>query len=236
MNSKEFAAVNQEVWNKLYKGQALAGTAVRSVPDINGKTSEIVKKNSILLRPSSNILELGCGHGTNLLELARFHKCTGIDISKEALLIGETRAKQAGVSIKFIESDFYHLPFEDSQFDCVLALYSLQFNNWNSAVNVFKEISRVLTKGGYLIFKIRSTARDMPSKYKLLEDHGLTFISYEEHEYGMTYHHYTEKEIDIITSDFHKVDLYEVTKNYAGEVNGKRAWWVGVFRKNKVAR
>ncbi|MED1014208.1 class I SAM-dependent methyltransferase [Bacillus mycoides] len=230
-SSKEFAEVNQTVWNKLYKGQNLTGTAVRSVPNLNGTAPEIIEKNSTLLHPNSKILELGCGHGTNLLELARVHECTGIDISKEALQMGEKRAEKAGVSIRFIESDFYSLPFEDSQFDCVIGLYSLQFNDWNSALKVFKEIRRVLKKDGYLIFMIRSTARDMPTKYKILDDHGLTFISYEEHEYGMTYHHYTEEEIRILTEGFGKIELYEETKHYTEEKKGKRVWWAGVYRK-----
>jgi cyclopropane fatty-acyl-phospholipid synthase-like methyltransferase len=66
-------------------------------------------------------LDLGCGTGTNAIELAkRGWQVTGIDFARRAIRIAHTKAKMAGVQIDFRVADVSELPDIAGPFDLIL--------------------------------------------------------------------------------------------------------------------
>lgn len=95
----------------------------------------------------SKVLDLGSGTGiwSALLRRRGYH-VVSLDISLRSLMrCARTRCAYP------IQGDAVKLPFRSNYFDAVLA-YGSVFNHILNAEAAFKEVSRVLTRGGYLIF------------------------------------------------------------------------------------
>jgi leucine dehydrogenase len=83
--------------------------------------------NHLPLRPNLNILDLACGTGFPLFELAQVYgtscQVTGIDIWKEAT--EQARSKQNVYQfpnvMKILEADAVHLPFQEYEFDLIVS-------------------------------------------------------------------------------------------------------------------
>ncbi|WP_275039564.1 class I SAM-dependent methyltransferase [Anoxybacillus gonensis] len=95
----------------------------------------------------AHILEVAPGPGYLSLELAKrgFH-VTAIDISPDFVEIATQNAKEANVSVNFIEGNAAHLPFEDNRFDFVVC--TAAFKNFKEPVKALCEMHRVLKKEG----------------------------------------------------------------------------------------
>ena len=72
---------------------------------------------------------------------------TCLDISIDMLEKAKERINES--NINFIQGDVGNLPFEDNSFDIVLSMNG--FHAFPDKDKAFKEISRVLKKGGYFI-------------------------------------------------------------------------------------
>ena len=98
------------------------------------------------------ILELGagsCNCGIALAKEGADVVCT--DISKEQLYIGNKQAEKCCVNIKTVQCDMENLDdFTDEEFDLVISICSLMYVE--NIQKVFKEVSRVLKKGGKFVF------------------------------------------------------------------------------------
>lgn len=76
------------------------------------------------LEPPMRILDLPCGHGRHAIELARRgYDVTGIDLTPSMLEVARTRAREAGVSVRFLEADMRE-PIGEPAFDLVLNLFT----------------------------------------------------------------------------------------------------------------
>jgi SAM-dependent methyltransferase len=81
--------------------------------------------------PGDRVLEVGCGSGVVLRELARRvapdGRAVGIDLSSALLQIAREHATEAGLDavVELREGDARSLPFADGEFDAVLAVTSL---------------------------------------------------------------------------------------------------------------
>jgi len=100
------------------------------------------------------ILDVACGTGRLSLflkeKLNEKINITGLDISPKMLTLARRKAKKAKTGISFIEGDIYHLPFAENQFDAVVGLrFSMHLPEIET---VLKELSRVVKKGGLIIF------------------------------------------------------------------------------------
>ncbi len=74
------------------------------------------------VRPGDRLLDVGCGVGRHVVELARRgYRMTGIDVSRGLLKVGERLASEAGVDVEFRHLDARLLDY-DSEFD---AAYSV---------------------------------------------------------------------------------------------------------------
>lgn len=112
------------------------------------------------------ILDLGCGGGRNIqFFLTKAKKVYGIDYSSMSVKIA-TKLNKIDVEsgrCKIIEGDVDRIPFEDESIDIVTAFETIYF--WKNLNNSFKEIYRVLCKGGqFLICNEASDINDTKIK------------------------------------------------------------------------
>ena len=97
-------------WDKYYKSYPLAALDWEL-----GKRRpilvEYVKKGFII---KGKVLDLCCGAGTNILYLAESgFDVTGIDISRSAIKIAKSKARQEKANIHFLSESFVALSFCD---------------------------------------------------------------------------------------------------------------------------
>jgi cyclopropane fatty-acyl-phospholipid synthase-like methyltransferase len=101
-----------------------------------------------LLRPGDRILEIGCGIGAVVSELARQGCCvTGTDISRVAIEYG--RSKYPGLDLQVQAAE--ELAFADETFDVVLS-----FDLFEHIARIDRhvgEVHRVLKPQGYYLFQ-----------------------------------------------------------------------------------
>lgn len=106
------------------------------------------------------VLSIGCGPAFLEAELHNLHpemNITGLDYSKEMI-------EQATKEIPIIYGDAQHLKFEDSSFDAVLYVTSLEFIQ--SVQKAIKEAYRVLqSKGLLLVLMLNPKSRYFQEKY-----------------------------------------------------------------------
>ncbi len=121
------------------------------------------------LQSSGDAIDLGCGPGYLVIEMARrmpgLH-ITGVDVSQEMLVTAGKNAWEAGVGeqVAFREGNAQEIPCPDGSLDLVVSTLSL--HHWSDPVAVLNEIARVLKPGGaFLVFDLR---RDLAMPFYLL--------------------------------------------------------------------
>ncbi len=111
---------------------------------------------------SSSFLELGCGTGALLEEIATRFVLPRLESGKEACLIGidinsefldQARSILGQISdkIELKAADAQHLPFPDNTFDVVYCHYFLMWNHVPQRATILKEVHRVLREGGWFV-------------------------------------------------------------------------------------
>lgn len=121
------------------------------------------------LAPADHVLELGYGHGHNVLEIARIVPdglVEGIDHSAEmhALAVALCRPLIASGRVRLSCADSSDLPYGDATFDKAVAVNTLYF--WPDPVRQLAELRRVLRPAGRLVLGLRTksdqASRDFP--------------------------------------------------------------------------
>ncbi|MDD5566244.1 MAG: class I SAM-dependent methyltransferase [Candidatus Omnitrophica bacterium] len=127
-----------------------------------------------LCAPSrGNLLEVGCGEGLFLMQLAGKNqdlKLWGIDNSKDRIQEAKEEAvKEKLPSLAFYEADAASLPFKENFFDtvvCINVLFNLP--SWDCVKKVLFEMARVCKKQGRVIFEFRNSLNPLiVCKYSL---------------------------------------------------------------------
>ncbi|MDU2639904.1 MAG: class I SAM-dependent methyltransferase [Finegoldia magna] len=98
------------------------------------------------------VLDLGCGGGRNIeYFLTKAKKVYGIDHSETSVKMASEINKEAIESgrCEISLGDVRSLPFEDESIDIVTAFETIYF--WSDIEECFKEIYRVLKKGGQFL-------------------------------------------------------------------------------------
>lgn len=130
-------------WNQKYES--------KFHPYLHGRQRKVLEMiDSLKLAKGSSCLELGTGGGQNAVKYAQMgFNVHGVDNSEE-LLKNTRKLILLQKNLKFSKVDLNsELPFEDSSFDLVVVVGTLQYLMEPSAC--IKEVNRVLKKGGYFI-------------------------------------------------------------------------------------
>ncbi len=97
--------------------------------------------------PPGRALDVACGFGDNAIAMARAgFDVTAIDISPVGLAQAIPRAKAAGVSIRFVETDAEDFDYGREVFDLITVFYFL-----NRAI--VPQLRQGLRRGGHLLYK-----------------------------------------------------------------------------------
>ena len=151
----------------------------QAFPEIEGRDDLQVRIEVPLLVRALNVpmggrvLEIGCGSGAALLELAnRIHPryIAGADINRSLLDGARNRFAAAGIAADFFHVDVRSLSFADESFDLVID-FGTCYHIGRPAV-ALQEISRVLRPGGVFVHEtpvsqmlahpVRSFGRTLP--------------------------------------------------------------------------
>ena len=121
-----------------------------------------------------SMLDVGCGAGAALRELAELHPeavLTGCDISplavETATALNEALVK-AG-RMRFLLCGVPDLPFDDDVFDTVFSVESLYF--WPDQTAGLREIRRVLAPGGYFMTALEMVGGMMDERQLAIVEH-----------------------------------------------------------------
>jgi SAM-dependent methyltransferase len=105
------------------------------------------------LRSDVNILEVGCGTGSNLWFASREgFSVTGVDGSVSAITAAQKRFSDEGLLGNFFVADFTDLPFDQNQFDLVIDRGSLVCCGFQMGKKAIREIYRVMRPGAMFFF------------------------------------------------------------------------------------
>ena len=139
----------QELYDKGWRKELAAGKEQRG----NLRTNLEFLTETNLLKQNDRILEIGCGIGSIVSELAsRGYDITGTDISGEAIAYGLKKYGDIKLQVQPAED----LQFEDQTFDVVLS-----FDLFEHIARIDRhicEVHRVLRKDGFYLFQT-------PNKY-----------------------------------------------------------------------
>jgi len=107
--------------------------------------SKTVKKD----RKNIKVLEVGCGSCANLWMISKEgFDAYGIDISKEALNLGQQMLGNWQVKANLQIGDFLELPYENENFDIIIDVISMYCVNHQDSIKGISEVYRTLKKGG----------------------------------------------------------------------------------------
>ena len=103
------------------------------------------------MKKEAQVLDVGCGDGYGTYKLSRAgYKAVGVDLSEVMIQKGKERGE--GSNLSFIKGDLSALPFENEQFESIMAINSLEWTE--EPLRALNEIKRVLKKDGYACIAI----------------------------------------------------------------------------------
>lgn len=155
MNTKQ-----KQIWDKLAKMNSkyfinsdYGKNITEDEFDKSGRRDwiNLIWSDGLLTRRNGPFLEIGCGNGRILEHVWLFSTTTiGTDISGEMI----RQARERSPNKYFIETDGYTLPLADDSIGIVFSYLVFQHMRTKEMVESnFKEVFRILKKGG--IFKVR---------------------------------------------------------------------------------
>ena len=102
-------------------------------------------------RPGESVLDVGCGCGATVLELARAvgptGRVVGVDVSRPMLELASARAQAQGLSTVTLHlADAATYPFRAAEFDLAFSRFGIMF--FGDPVSAFANVRRSLRAGG----------------------------------------------------------------------------------------
>ena len=119
--------------------------------------------------PGEQILDLGCGRGTDTFEVAKLVGETGmaygLDLTPAMVELARQRAETFGIrNVQFVCGDIESLPYEEGSFDGVIS--NCVINHARDKRKVYEEIHRVLKTGGRFVIADPVSKEPLPESVK----------------------------------------------------------------------
>lgn len=151
-------------WDEIYQSEGI-------------KYSSSLKYWSSLIRffqqnDVDKVLDLGCGSGKHLLDLAKKgFRTYGLDVSQKAIYLAKQTFSNHKLKARFqIHSMHEKLPYPDNYFDATISLRTINHGTINQIKMLIEEIKRIIRPGGYIFI----TTLMIPGRKKRL---GLTTLN-----------------------------------------------------------
>jgi D-alanine-D-alanine ligase and related ATP-grasp enzymes len=150
--------VRSDWWQTLFNSLYLK-TDADLLDDLEVTKKEVDLIVSILgVGPEEKILDLCCGQGRHVLELARrgFSNVEGYDRSQYLIRKARTRAQKDNLQVRFREGDARKLPYQSDTFD-IVTIMGNSFGYFDSTLQdrkVLEEIFRVLKPEGRVFIDV----------------------------------------------------------------------------------
>ncbi len=104
------------------------------------------------------LLDLCCGQGRHILELARrgFKHLNGIDRSRYLIRLARRRSRDEGLNVQFSEGDARKVRVAESSMDCIFLMGNSfgYFEREEDDISVLKSIMRALKPKGRLVLDV----------------------------------------------------------------------------------
>lgn len=157
-----------EIWEKEYRNPKLITNSDEPQLDFKHFVKWLRKTQHVDLE-GLRVLDLGSGTGKNSLFLAeRGSVVTGIELSKTAVSMAKSRAKEKQLDAVYIEGDLgSKFPFESKSFDLLLDVVSSNSLTQVERTSFLKESKRVLKRGGFMFVKALCKDGDKNAEYLL---------------------------------------------------------------------
>ena len=221
-------------WDSEYKNKKLVTN--KSEPQADTlRFFKFLKKDQKYKIEYRNILDLGCGTGRNANYLAeKDNSVIGIEISKTAIDIAKTRAKELGVSVDYRMGDI-GVPYEieDDSIDIVIDVTSSNSLNEKGREIYLKEVHRVLRKGGFVF--VRALAKDGNKNVKnlLKNSPGREYDTYFLKDLGITERVFSKDDFIKMYEKYFKILKFEKKTSYStmSGVVYKRDYFLAYMKK-----
>lgn len=150
--------LHPEWWKRIFNSIYLK-TDADVVEDDKITAAEVTMFSEILgIGDNDVLLDLACGQGRHLIELAKRgnYNLYGLDRSRFLIQRAKGVSKKKGLHINFKEGDARKLPYHTDMFDYVTILGNSfgYFESLDEDVKILKEIFRILKPGGKLLMDI----------------------------------------------------------------------------------
>ena len=174
---------------------------------------------------SSQVLDVGCGNGRNIIYLANNFgsRGTGFDISKSAIAQAVSASKGLPIIYK-ARSIAGNLELEDESQSLVLDMMTSHFLNKEERTFLRDEIYRVLQPGGFLFMKTFLKDEDLHTARLIKENPGDEPGSYIHPIMGVAEYVYSEEELtDFLKEKFIIHKIYRSHKHaFRGQARKRR--------------
>lgn len=150
---------------KYYAEQSTTPETVQRFAAIQDMVSRTARAHG-LTQPSLNVLDIGCGAGTQSMMWARDgHKVNGLDINGPLVELAMQRAREAQLDIDFRIGTAIELPWKDNSMDVCLVPELLEHvREWEPCVD---EFTRVLKPGGVLFLSTNNSLCPVQQEFNL---------------------------------------------------------------------
>lgn len=128
--------------------------------------------NQIQIKKNMQVLDIGCGLGFPLIQLAQMlgksSTCIGIDPSVASTKRAKFKIEHQGIeNVQIINAIAEEMPFENNSFDLIISNNGL--NNVSNFESAIKEIKRVAKKGCQLVFSMNTNQTFSQFYFYLIE-------------------------------------------------------------------
>lgn len=146
----------QRSWYKEFFGQHyLEAYQPVLTAERTAREADFIQK-TLALPPGSRILDLCCGHGRHLIELAsRGYEMTGLDLNPLFLDIARREAERRGLSPRLELRDMRDIPFVE-EFDGVINVFTAfgYLESDDEDQKVLEGVARALKPGGLFLIEL----------------------------------------------------------------------------------